>query len=495
MPTKRLLVAETIDPSSRLPQWVTPAIRRIGWESWTLPTLEAVRMYGNSTYASMVVEIVDELRPHVLLVNPPYDHLHMEACRQIRDRGVRIIGLAFDDPRFQDTWGEREFADLSARFDLWATTAVEGPTVTAGAKPVLWAMAPESVNIDDPQAPAYEVVMIGSYTEERQLVARTVAKSGFKIACFGHGWAAGSISRPSRLGLMRRAKYVIVPSDGADFAPVYMTEAALLGAHQIVELVPGLERYWPEFDGPATYVTAEECVQRLTQEEPLKMWTKVPTWDELWPELIDSLSLAVQPECTRSPTLEFLYASLARLYGKGGRLRAATACLLAWAEANPGDPGPKVQLARYASVAHNWEDTVRLTAEAEQALRPYVTQAVANQRVCSIDPRTGAIDALDPSLELVALRLHALLKTDKIDEVLEEVKKMPRARRRALLAIIQPELGNTDFSDFLTALTVEDESDEGEDDASGKGHINVGRSSMKIGSINSENSKFGGHNT
>lgn len=103
----RLLVTETLSPNSPLSQWISSAIQRLGWKTWILPTFEAVRMFGTFTYASMVVKIVNELRPHVLLVNPPYDHLHAEACRKIRKFGTRIIGLAFDVPSFQGIWGEK----------------------------------------------------------------------------------------------------------------------------------------------------------------------------------------------------------------------------------------------------------------------------------------------------------------------------------------------------------------------------------------------------
>ena len=414
-------------------------------------------MFGASTYTSMVVEIVDELRPHVLLVNPPYDHLNTTACQRIRNCGTRIIGLAFDDPCFQDAWGEREFSDLRERFDRWVTTAVNGPTVSAGATSVLWTMAPESVNIDDPSAPTYDVVMFGRYTKKRQEIARAVAENGFNIACFGSGWAAGPVTRPSRLGLMRRAQSVIVPSDGTDFTPVYMTEAALTGTQQIVELVPGLERYWLNVDPPATYVTTDECVHWLTVQKEQRMpWTEVPTWEQLWPDLLIDLPLADQPERIQSPTLAFLFASLTHFYRERGQLRAAVACLDNWADAAPGDPGPNIQMAFYASAARRWEDTVQLTVEAEQMLKPYVSPAVVNLKSFFPDPHTIGpslmTSSLDPSLEIVALRLHALLKMDRVDDALEEVRKMSCERRRAVLNTIHTELGSNRFSELLEAL-------------------------------------------
>ncbi len=456
MSAKRLLATESLDPNGPMPLWITPAIRRLGWQAWTLPAYEAVHALGPSAYTAAVVRIADELRPHVLLVHPPYDHLHAEACRRIRACGTRIIGLAYDDPLYYETWGEAELRDLRQRFDLWATTAAEGPTVEAGARPVLWVMAPESVAVDDPSAPEVQVVMIGRCTDLRQATARAVADAGIQIACFGSGWATGPVTRPSRLGLMRRAKAVITPSDGASSAPLHMIEAALIGARQIVEDSPGLERYLPGDGAPATYGTPEECARRLAGDEPLPAWTGVPTWEEQWPELIADLALADQPERTRSPALEQLYASLAHIDEQGGRMLAAVAALKAWGQAAPDDPGPKLGLARCAHAGRDWERVVRLTTEAEQALESRVARAVVDLRRFVADQGRGRglglSGALDPGLDMAALRLHALIRDERSHEALEEVEAMSAARRRAVLAAFYPDVNAPGTDEVLKAL-------------------------------------------
>ncbi len=457
MSTKRLLATETLDPNGPQPRWVTPAIRRLGWQAWTLPTLEAVRLLGPSAYAATVIWIVDQLRPHVLLVQPPYDYLHAAACRRIRQRGTRIVALGLDDPLYADSWDASALTDLRERFDLWATAALDGPTVEAGARPIRWTMAPEAVQMDDPAAPEFHAVMFGRCTEERESTARAVAEAGIEIACFGPGWAAGPITRPSMLGLMRRAKAVITPDDGINSTPLRLVEAALLGARQIVERGGGHRRYLPAKDPPATYGTPEECARRLARDEPLPAWTDVPTWEQQWPALLAGLELAEQPERERSPVLEQLYATLAHLYQGRGEMLAAVANLEAWASAAPEDPGPKIGLARCAHAGHKWQDAVRLTTEAERALWPYVAKAVVDLRAFVPDPARqgmglGESGALDPRLDMVALRLHALLMDGKLDQALDEVKAMSPARRRAVKAACYPDADAPGTNELLKAL-------------------------------------------
>jgi hypothetical protein len=456
MSVKRLLATETLDPNGSLPRWITPGVRRLGWEAWTLPTHEAVQMLGPSVYASMVVQIVEQLRPHVLLVCPPYDYLSPDSCRQIRALGTRIIGLTFDDPLFEKIWGKAAWTDLRERFDLWATTTVNGPTIEAGAKPVLWVMAPESVEIDDPAAPAHEAVLIGRCTPEREAVAQAVASAGVHIACYGPGWANGPVTRPSMLGLMRRAKVVITPCNGTNAVKGAMVEAALVGSRQIIEYSHSLEQYILSQKRPATYRTPKECVERLLSDKPLPEWSDVPSWDTEWPKLIADMMLAEQPERSRSTALEQLYASLAHTYERHNYTLAAMGCLNTWANAAPNDWGPKFALARCARNSGQWAKAIELTREIEQALEEHIPAAATNLR--SFIPEgvqgkgLGNSGAVDSRLEIVAIRLHSLLMDNQLDVALEEVDAMSGACRAAVRATMIFDHDIPDAAELAKAL-------------------------------------------
>jgi len=465
----RLLASETLEPGGLLTGCITPAVQRLGWKTWTLPTVDSVRLLGATTYATTVVEIVRELRPHVLFVNPPYDYLHPEACRRIREYGTKIIGYGFDDPLFDTSWGETEFADLRSRFDLWLTTSMNGRTVAAGAIPMLWAMAPESVAVDDPCAPCFDVVLLGRYTEQRVKTADAIARAGFRIGCFGYGWYSGAVTRASRLGLMRRARFVVISSDGPDYAPVCMTEAALLGVRQIVESVPGMERYWSPDDAPATYANTEECVEWLKNEEAVPRWTNIASWEKQWPEIVSRLSLVEQPECTRSPALEALYASLSRYLVQSGYSSSAVACLERWIEASSECPEPYSRMAALAFDLRRWPEVITYAAKAQRLLQSLVAPAVYNltSRFPDVHNSDLILDStiLDPVAGLVGLRFYALLKSGKVDDALEEIGKMTGRQRRAVSANIVPDFSSAEFQELMDALRKDDASEESDSDS------------------------------
>ncbi len=465
----RLLVSEALNPGDFLTRWIAPAVQKLGWKTWTLPTIESVRLLGQSTYASVVVEIVRELRPHVLLVTPPYDYLHPDACRRISEYGTKIIGYGFDDPLFDPSWGETEFADLRSRFDLWVTTSMNGRTVAAGAIPVLWAIAPESVAVDDLFAPSFDVVLLGRFTEQRMEMAEAIENEGFNIGCFGHGWPSGAVTRVSRLGLMRRARFVVIPSDGSDYAPVCMMDAALLEVRQIVEVVPGMERYWSADDSPATYANADECVAWLRRGDEVPKWTSIIGWERQWPDIVAQLSLAEQPECTRSPALEALYASLSRFLEQCGQFPAAVACLKCWIEASPECPEPYSRMAAFAFNLRRWSEVVSYSAEAERLLQSLIAPAVYNltSRFPDVHHPDLILDStiLDPVAGLVGLRFYALLKSGKVDDALEEIGKMTGKQRRAVSANIVPDFSSTEFQELMDALRKDDASDKSESDS------------------------------
>lgn len=456
MSALRLLAGESLDPDGPLHRWATPGLRRLGWEAWTLPTTEAVHLLGPSGYLSFVLQVVEQLRPHALLVNPPYDYLTADACHRIRGLGTRIIGLGLDDPLFEKVWGEAAWADLRDRLDVWATTALDGPTVAAGARSVLWTPCRESAVIDDPGAPGHQVVLLGRHTPERESLARRLAAAGLEMACYGSGWASGPVTRRSRLGLIRRAGVVITPCEGSSRLPDVMIDAALVGARQIIEEHDGLARYLPEANRPATYGSEDECVTRLTSGEPLPVWDDPPDWSTAWSELCGGLAFAEQPERTRSPALEQMYSSLAHVYEARGWLVAALACLDAWQHSAPDDWGPTFARARCVHAMRGWAEAARLAGEASAALEGHapaaVTDVEAFMRARGPARGAGLSAALDPRVDMDALRMHALARNEHVDIAMDEVRAMSPAHRAAVHAAMLPDFSSQELVELARAL-------------------------------------------
>ena len=95
---RRLLITETCDPDGAMWRWLSPDVSALGWQVRRLPSQEAVRHLGVAGLQRLVVSTCEQLRPHVLLVHPPYDHLGVSCTDAIRRLGTRVVGFGFDDP-------------------------------------------------------------------------------------------------------------------------------------------------------------------------------------------------------------------------------------------------------------------------------------------------------------------------------------------------------------------------------------------------------------
>ena len=448
--TFRALVSETLDPDGALCRWLSPDVRRLGWRVFRLPTQEAIHLLGPAAYAKAAVRAVQELRPHVLLVHPPYDHLPVAECAEIRAAGTRIVGLGFDDPLFAAGWDDAAFADFHARFDRWATTSLEGPTVAAGARPVRWALSPEAVVADDPDAPSHEVVMVGRRLPPRDRVVAALEAAGLEVGAYGAGWPRGPVTRARMLGLMRRASVVVTPNDGTAMIKARLLEAAFVGARQIVEYSPDLAAHFPDpAHRPQTWSTPEQCVT-AAQSKPRAIPAEALStlrWTARWPELLDGLTFEDQPERTGSPALATLLAAIAHVAEPQGRLAAAEAAYGCWAEHDSARAGALAGLTRCAHADGRYGEAAEHAAQALAQARVAPATASLSAWVPSHGQGAGLgrSGGLDPTVELEALRLHSLLQLGRGEEATALARALPSPRRAVVASLLAPEPGNEAF--------------------------------------------------
>ncbi len=396
-------------------------------------------MLGISAYAALVRRIVDELRPHILLVHPPYDHLNAAICEAIRASGTRIVGLGFDDALFADSWSDAALDDLRDRFDLWATTSQAGRTVEHGARPIPWALSPETVARYDAAAPAHEALLVGRKTPERHAVVAALTDAGVETGVYGAGWPAGSVSRARMLGLIRNAGVVITPNDGVDMIKARMLETALCGARQLIEYSAELSTYFPD-ELPPTWRTPGECVEWVTSGRAIDVWREVPRWTERWPQLLDGLTLADldAPQTLQSDSLETLYAALAHTYEQRGLLDAAGAFFEVWAETSDAALSG---VARCAHAQERWTEAITAAdaalavVAAPDAVRNLAAWVPSHGQGCGLG-RTGA---LDPGIELDAIRLHARVMAGAVGEATAIAAGLDPSRRSRVSQVLQPD--------------------------------------------------------
>ena len=429
---RRVLLTETLDPNGALCRWMSPDIQRLGWHVTRLPTQEAIHCLGPEAYPETVLQIVRELRPHVLLVHPPYDHLPPLICRQIRALGTRIVALAFDDPLFAAQWGEDTYADFRERFDRWASTLLSGPSIEAGALPLRWAMSREAVAADAPSATSHEVLLVGRRNDSRAAVIQAVTEAGYEVGVYGAGWPNGSIDRAQMLGLLRRASVVITPNDGTGMIKARLLETALVGAAQVVEHSPDLPAYFPE-TLPPVWQSPAECVAAIPHARPIAI--SDVDWGHRWEELLSGLHLAedLPISVSQSGTLRRLLLTLAHQLEQRGKWAAAAAF---FAEAH-NERG----LARIAHAEERWEAALRHALHALEQVPAWPAVHCLHAFVPAHGQGTGLgrTGALDPSLELEAIALNARLRLGQLEACEQYLTQLPQRRRRALATILQPD--------------------------------------------------------
>ncbi|MEX2665389.1 hypothetical protein UAMX_000614 [Candidatus Uabimicrobium amorphum] len=375
----------------------------------------------------MILKVIQELRPHVLLVHAPYDYLSQDICDKIRKLGTKIIGLTLDDDQFANTWGQKVWDDFHSRFDLWITTA--NNSKKTGAIPILWTISPESIRIDDPAAPFNEVVFMGNYSKEREKLIELIAAKGIAIACYGKGWMNGSLTRPSRLGVMRRTKLIIIPYDpGSIFRVV---EAALIGVKQIIEFNDHWQKHFVD-TLPTSYTSAEECAEIISNNEVVE-WKNIPTWEKQWPELMKRLTLEKLPNRSGSHALEQLYIILSHTYEQQRNFLGMMSCLDAWSYISPEDWGPKFARLRIYYKMQNWEKIIELSEEIRKEIKdiPYATQE--SPIIFPSNLRgLGESHSVNPTVEIEAMRLYAFLKADQVNNAVQEIKNMSLSMKTAI---------------------------------------------------------------
>lgn len=439
---RRALLSETIDPDGALPHWMSPDVARCGWDVHRLPTQEAIHLLGPGAYADLVVDVVTELRPHVLVVHPPVDFLSGSACAAIRATGTRLVGLGFDDALYASAWSDREgagFRDLAARFDVWATTAMAGPTVDAGALPVRWALSPECVADNDPGAPAHDVVLVGRWTAERAALIAALDDAGIAVAAYGQGWPSGPVSRARMLGLWRKARCVLTPSDGRDMLKGRFLEAAFVGASQLIEACSDLPFYFREQGTAVGFRGAAECVARARGAPTPPPELGAYRWTRRWPELmthVPASPLDAGPGSSR--TLARLFTTLGHAAEARGSLALAAACFAAWSGERPDDPAARLACARVAFTQERHANVLAALA----LLASDVGSPAAVDGLDAFAPAhgqgtgLGLSGALDPWLESTALQLASHLALGQPSAALELARRQPTHRLAALRELL-----------------------------------------------------------
>ncbi|MEM6448017.1 MAG: hypothetical protein AAF704_15850 [Cyanobacteria bacterium P01_D01_bin.123] len=458
MTSWRVLVSEPLDPTRLGYRWLTPTLRQLGHDALPLPVLAAVELLGHSGFHSMLYTLVEQWRPEMLLVCPPLDFMSPALCRDLRTLGTRIVAVT-RPTEFTPVWGEAEFTDLRTRFDRWLVVDPDPAAISAGAQSARWLAARSIVDsVDDAQAPELQVAVVAPATMERAALAQRINNElGLRVGCFGPGWQAGNLTRPSRIGLLRRANIVLTFTEKMSLSETTFFDAALLGKVQLVEHCTDLSRYVPVTCGPTTFDRSDVCLELLSDLESLSEWSDLPPCEQIWSEWIADLSPGCEGAHDRAPhALVWLYTSIANLYASRQLILQALACAEAWALVAPNDPWLRVFRTRCLTTLKQWGQVLEASTGLVAELAVHVAET-ARARPIIVQPSwmanaLGQSRAIDPIVDVVLMRLQALVQLGRGEDAKAEIRGMSDKLKRTVAALWVPDLGNSISAEVHRAL-------------------------------------------
>lgn len=423
---RHLLATVSSDPDSPYFRWLDAASLADGWHLDVLPTFEAVRLWGAELYRQGLLAIVRERRPTALLTIPPFDWLDDATVREVRALGCICIGWLDEVAARSEAGGLDE---LRSRYDhLWTHSRMLSRRHELPWR--RWPTSIEAVAVRDPTAPASDVALITAHSDEREAIARAIASAGYRVACFGPGWALGPLTRPSALGVLAKTK-VAVSFDARQFV-----EASAMGVRQVIHRNEETEPYLREESG---FTTPEECLERLAialEREPPE------------PEADASLSACLAGLGAdagaggASLTLQLLHASVAHTYEHRQLLHPASAAYAHWRGSSPEAPAALAGAARIESAAGHHDRAAELASRGFEATAPSAGDTSLFLRHAGAGLGLGPTNAVDPIIDRRAQLLAALVEQQKFMDALEHVRGLSPAERKATGAAFIPNFMN-----------------------------------------------------
>jgi spore maturation protein CgeB len=226
-----------------------PALKKLGHE------VHHFDSWNRATYADLaqlnarLLETVEALQPEVMLVVHMEYEVWIETLEIISARGdVATVSWAADD-----SWKYREVSRFVGRAYHAMTTTFK-PAVAQyredGISRILltqWGVPDEWVSEPLPSAECkYEVSFVGAAHGNRLAWVDRLRANGIEVACFGHGWPAGSVSAESIPQIMRRSIISLnfANSKGVNQIKARTFEVPGCGGFLMTECAPGLEDFY-----------------------------------------------------------------------------------------------------------------------------------------------------------------------------------------------------------------------------------------------------------
>lgn len=506
----RLLVTETLDPDGAMHRWCTPDLSALGHEALPLPTQELAPLLGPDGLAAWILAVAEQLRPDLVLLCPPYDHVSRATLTNLAELGAQTVAYCFDEPLF--AMGARREAGLAAYGHRFATAPDRVAALPRPASWLRWAASPAAFEprVELPEhwreALAGAVVLVGRPYQRRVELVSGLAERKVPVVVFGHGWGGspgletgpgagnpkvgGALSGPEMHAVLAGAGLVLTTGDwegqALPMVKYRLLEAALCGAPQVVQRSPDLESYFELGSEVAAYDTVDELAEealallrdttraaamaKRARARALREHTWSVRFGELW-EVVGGAERASSVDAVSGVPPAYLagLALIAHDAERRGAERLAWAAFSFWERLAP-NPTACAGLARLGGGAEN----------ARRALRhletdPRATSGLYARLPTSVGTGLGQVGFLDPSPELLAMRIAALLDVGdagdtsalgEADEIIAQLREQPELLVATAAVLVPDGAGESTsrwralFSAALDAETVTRDFDE-----------------------------------
>lgn len=329
----KILLSEPVAVHGAFAQWMSPSLIKMGHTVSTYDPDELCEQYGIELYRRILLHRVETERPDVVISYPPYDLLRPEDGATVRARGARLVGFAYDDPIFLESYTQTPERWESVRkqfhqtYDLYLSTSrafcrldhdryTDGPFYP---RHIRWAVnTPEP--LPDPSVERdIPLILCGRAYPRRVEMVRHLLKNGIVPQIFGaSNWTdypdvaqkcyKGQLSRPSMFAAYRRAKIALAPCDWESMSVPMVKLRALeivsCGACLLHENCPDLMDYFDTHETvrfePGNWEDLVQAIQIMqTAPWPVTLFGKQGydrlvrehTWETRWPEIEAMLSM------------------------------------------------------------------------------------------------------------------------------------------------------------------------------------------------------------
>ena len=246
-----------------------PALKRLGHEVVHFDSWDKKRYKDYAELNTDLLQTIDKERPSVMLTVQAHYEIWLETLQIIQARrDVATISWTTDD-----SWKYQEVSRfIGACYHAMTTTYAEviPKYHQDGIQNVLLTQWGANIEMLQPPIPAalchYPVSFVGAAHGDRQRRVAELKAKGIEVACFGHGWPAGSIAGEEIPRIIRESIISLNFANaykGANQVKARTFEVPGAGGFLLTEFASGIERAYVPSKEIAIFHSTEDLIEKI----------------------------------------------------------------------------------------------------------------------------------------------------------------------------------------------------------------------------------------